>query len=39
VQTNALAFLPENLLNRPGPRLVDGVRQLQAVLTHYQQLQ
>jgi iron complex transport system substrate-binding protein len=30
LQTNAYTYFPNNLLNRPGPRLVDGARQLQA---------
>lgn len=36
LQANAYAYLPENFLNRPGPRLVDGARQLQAALKAHQ---
>lgn len=36
LQTNACAYLPDNLLNRPGPRLVEGARQLQTVLVAHQ---
>ncbi|MDP2789933.1 MAG: cobalamin-binding protein [bacterium] len=37
LQANACAFLPNNLLNRPGPRLVEGARHLQAEFQAHQQ--
>lgn len=37
-QANAIAYLPGNSLNRPGPRLVDAARQLQAVLHAHQRV-
>jgi iron complex transport system substrate-binding protein len=36
LQANAYEYLPENLLNRPGPRLVDGVRQLHTIIRKHQ---
>lgn len=36
MQANSFAFLFGNLLNRPGPRLVDGARQLQAAFAVHQ---
>ncbi|MEK7640189.1 MAG: ABC transporter substrate-binding protein [Patescibacteria group bacterium] len=36
LQENAYAYLPENYLNRPGPRLIDGARQLQAAFKAHQ---
>ena len=38
LQTRAYAYLPGNLLNRPGPRVVDGARQLQALLFQHQRV-
>lgn len=38
VQTEAIAFLPGNSLNRPGPRLVDAARHVQRVLYEHQRL-
>jgi len=38
VKTNALVPIPNSLLNRPGPRLVDGARALQAAFQRYQRL-
>lgn len=36
VQEDAYAYLPESFLNRPGPRLVDGVRKLQELFIQHQ---
>ncbi len=38
VQAGALAFIPNSLLNRPGPRLVDGASALQAALQRFQRM-
>ncbi len=38
IQVDALVRIPNSLLNRPGPRLVEGVEQLQKSLLQYQHL-
>ena len=36
VQTHALVRIPNSLLNRPGPRLVEGAQHIQRALLQYQ---
>lgn len=36
VRSQAFAFIPHDILNRPGPRLVDGARALQGILHAHQ---
>ena len=38
VQTDALVRIPNSLLNRPGPRLVEGAKHLQNALLQHQHL-
>lgn len=38
IQANALVRIPNSLLNRPGPRLVEGAKHIQGALLQYQHL-